>query len=574
MASVDGTKSYVASSDELLQQACGPCKDEGEIKEAKYFCEKCKEHLCFDCRNDHKKFKATKNHPIVSVHLTQGTNSTAIRGTFAILCGCDQKQAVEVYCENHAEVICPTCETIKHRNCKTSPIKDKVTRDTKKELKELMNEAKSLIIEIENCKKDGEANRKKLEGKKEECKKEVTAFRREINLILDKMEKEILESLDSLSNQNLQAIEKHVAAMTVSLKAMNANLDSIDNAYKTKKDEVMFSANVKFSKTLSEYDDLIQDIRNSMQLPDLKFKQNKKLTDLLKQGEGLGIIDTSEVGETDQDHVIILDLKVRSKKEVSVKLSDDGLTPQITGCTFLSNGHILLSDYNNNMMKLLDCDLSINKSLMLSEGPNDVASVGKNEAVIIFSYSKYFQYIDTHPDLKLGKKVTLPAECRGLNVVYEEIFTSCHKKSGSDEIWRLDKSGKILSKIMFTQDSSGFSDHLCVCLGVPKPRVYFTDWRNARVNCFQLDGKMVYQYQDEIMKGLNGIYVDSVGNSLVCGTDSHNVVVITANGRKHGELLTSNDITRPKCIDFRPEDNTLIVGCANSSNFFVCKLGK
>ena len=94
------------------------------------------------------------------------------------------------------------------------------------------------------------------------------------------------------------------------------------------------------------------------------------------------------------------------------------------------------------------------------------------------------------------------------------------------------------------------------------------------MTCFQLDGKMVYQYEDKELKRPNGIYVDSAGNSLVCGTNSHNVVVITADGRKHGELLTSYDITKPRCIDYRPQDNTLIVGCGNYSKLFVYKLGK
>ena len=572
MASVDGSRSFLASSDEVLQHACGPCKDEGETNEAKYFCEKCKEHLCFDCRNDHKKFKATKNHSIVSAHLTQGTGSTATKGAFAILCGCDQKQAVVVYCEKHAEVICPTCETIKHRNCKTCPIKDKVTKDTKKELKELMNKAKSLKAEIENCKKDGEANRTKLDGKKENCKKEIAAFRREINMILDKTEKEILEKLDKSLYRNLQAIEKQIAAMTASLKAMDTNLNTIDNAYKTNRDDVMFSANVKLSKSLSEYDDLIQDIRNGMQLPDLVFQENKDLKDLLKSGEGLGTINTSETGETEQDPVIILDMKVKSKKEVNVELSDDDIVPQITGCAFLSNGRILISDYNNSKVKLLDSEMFLMKSLKLSEEPKNVAAVGENKAIIKFGKSNDFQYIYTHPNLKLGKKITFTEKCLGLCFFNNEIYTTCHKSSGCDEIWRLDSAGNIMSKIMLTQDSSRTSEYLGVCLRGSIPRVYLTDWN--RVTCFQLDGKMLYQYRAEENTGTRGIYVDSMGNSLTCGYTSGSIVVITADGRKHGELLKSKDLREPSCIDYRPDNNTLIVGCANKSSLFVCKLGK
>ena len=574
MASVDGRRSFVASSDEVLQHTCGPCEDDGETKEANHFCEICKVYLCFDCRNDHTIFKATKNHSIVSAHLTQGTVSTdTSRVAFAILCGCNQKRAVEVYCEKHAEVICPTCEAIRHRNCKTCPVTDKVTKDAKKNLNEVMDKAKSLKAGIEILKQGGEANRKKINDNKEECNKLITDFRREINTLLDKMEKEIVVSLDKRSNQQLQAIEKQIAAMTASLQALDTDLDIIENATKLNRDEIMFSANVKLSKSISEYDELIKDIRNSMQPPKLEFQKNKKLIDMLKSVEGFGKIEPSEIDSVQQDHVITLDMKVKSTNEVNIKLSDDGKGPYITGCTFLSNGGVLLCDHWNIKVKLLDCDMSIKKSLKLSDNPYNVAAVDENEALITFGVSKDLQFIYTLPELKQGKRITLPNKCYGLQVVNNEIYTTCHKDSGHDEIWRLDRAGNILNKIVLTQSSSGGSEYLGLCLAGSNPGVYLSDYNNSRVNCFQLDGKMVYQYKDKELKRPNGIYVDLAGNSLVCGTDSHNVVVITADGRKHGELLTDKDIRNPRCIDYRREHNTLIVGCENNAKLFVYTLG-
>ena len=577
MASVDGSRSYLAGSDEVIKHTCGPCKDDGETKEANYFCEPCNVHLCFDCRNDHKTFKATKNHSIVSVHQPQRIGSASSKGAYRILCSCNQKRAVAVYCEKHGDVVCPTCKTVKHRKCKTCPIKDKVDKHTQKQFKELMAKAKSLKAEIESCIQNGEANRKSIDKYKDECKKDISGFRIEINKLLDKMEEDIIERLDETAKQNLLAIEKQIADMTASLQALNTELDVIDNANKTNKDEIMFSAKVKISNSISEYDDLIQDIRNGMWQPKLKFEQNKKLTDILKIVEGLGRIEPSETDSAQQDHVVLLDMKVKSTKEVDINVPNDDRSPSITGCTFLSNGHIILCDNENKKLKLLDSDMSVKKSLKFSDYPWNVAAVGEKEAIITFTNigNNDIQYIYTQPDLKMGEKITLPDKCCGLQVFNDELYTTCHKASGHDEIWRLDRAGNIMSKIVLTQSSSGRSDYLGLCLAGSSPRVYLTDWNNSRVTCFQFDGKKVYQYEDkEQLERPNGIYVDSAGNSLVCGTDSQNVVVITADGRKHGELLTSNDIRSPSCIDYRPEDNTLIVGCWNSSKLFVYKLGK
>ena len=572
MASVDGKKSYLASSDEILQRACRPCQGDGETKEAKYFCEVCKDYLCFDCRNDHKTLKATKHHSIVAVQETKGTGSTATKGAFVILCTCDQKRAVEVYCEKHDEVICRTCETIKHRSCNTCPIKDKVSKNTKKEFKELMDKATSLQAGAESCKKDGEENHKKLEISKEERKKEILAYRRKLDQILDKMETDSLTDLDEKANNQLVKIQKNIATLTTSQQELNTDIDIIDNANETNDEGIMFSAIVKLSKNISTYDELIQDIRQCIQQPKLEFHKHEMLLNVLKNVEGLGEIETSETWSVQRNCVEILDMKVKSTKEVNIKLADDSYTPYIDGCAFLSHNRILLCDYNNSKLKLLNSEMSIKKSLKLSGRPYNVAAVSENEAIITISGSNDLQFVDTHPDLKLGKTITLPVKCYGPYVVNDEIYTAYHKESGHDEIWRLGRAGNILSKTVLTQTSSGHSNYLGLCLARPNPRVYLTDWDNSVVTCFQLDGKMVYQYQDQGLKYPLGIFVDTAGNSLVCGYNSHNVIVITADGRKHGELLTSKDVRKPWSIDYRPEDQTLIVGCNDNSKLFVYKL--
>ena len=44
---------------------------------------------------------------------------------------------------------------------------------------------------------------------------------------------------------------------------------------------------------------------------------------------------------------------------------------------------------------------------------------------------------------------------------------------------------------------------------------------------------MVYQYEDKDLKGPLGIYVESAGNSLVCGYDSNNVVTAEVENTKN-----------------------------------------
>ena len=169
MAAVDASKCVQASSDEVRQKACGPCEDDGKTSDANLFCEICKVYLCFDCTKDHKAFKATKNHPIISTDLVPAQGSASSNAAFAILCSCNQKRAIEIYCEKHDQVICTICEAMNHKSCKTYQVNDKVTRDARNVLKELMDKANALTTEIRYCKHNGEAQRRKLDAMKEKC---------------------------------------------------------------------------------------------------------------------------------------------------------------------------------------------------------------------------------------------------------------------------------------------------------------------------------------------------------------------------------------------------------------------
>ena len=256
-----------------------------------------------------------------------------------------------------------------------------------------------------------------------------------------------------------------------------------------------------------EYEELIHDIRNRVQQPKLEFEKNEKLRDLLDSLEEFARMDPSSIGSVQQDHVI-LDMKVESRNEVNIKLVDDVHDPYISGCTFLSNDNILLCDNSNKSVKLLDSDMSIKNSLKLSYGPCgpwDVAAVGKSKAVITYFCVPFLQYIYKYPDLKLGKNIILPGVCFGLNIDKEEIYTT---KYGHNEIWRLDRAGNIISKIALTQNCSCRSVYLGLCcLPGSNPRVYLTDLENSRVTCVQMDGKIVFQYEDKgQLRGPAGIY--------------------------------------------------------------------
>ena len=129
MASVDGSRSVVSSSDQTGQTVCNPCRYADVHKEASHYCKDCQEYLCKTYADSHKGLKLLRNHVLILVSdlSQQPIQSRCV--SYSVHCGCDQYVAATDFCETHEEVICHSCKTILHRKCKTFHINSKSATD-------------------------------------------------------------------------------------------------------------------------------------------------------------------------------------------------------------------------------------------------------------------------------------------------------------------------------------------------------------------------------------------------------------------------------------------------------------
>jgi len=73
-------------------------------------------------------------------------------------------------------------------------------------------------------------------------------------------------------------------------------------------------------------------------------------------------------------------------------------------------------------------------------------------------------------------------------------------------------------------------------------KLYYTCLYTDTVRCCDLDGTPQWEFNDElVLTGSCGISVDNDGNVYVVGRTSNNVVVISPDGQRHRQLLSSQD---------------------------------
>ena len=81
------------------------------------------------------------------------------------------------------------------------------------------------------------------------------------------------------------------------------------------------------------------------------------------------------------------------------------------------------------------------------------------------------------------------------------------------------------------------------------------------MTCCDLQGTTQWEFKDErVLKCLLGISLDNDGNVYVAGKDSINVVVISPDGQRHRQLLSSKDgLVNPIVLDYERSTNKLLV---------------
>ena len=101
-------------------------------------------------------------------------------------------------------------------------------------------------------------------------------------------------------------------------------------------------------------------------------------------------------------------------------------------------------------------------------------------------------------------------------------------------------------------------------------KLYYANINTHTVKCCDLNGTTQWEFKDDrVLQGPVGISVDNDGNVYTVGFYSNNVVVISPNGQRHRQLLSSNDgLISPRVLDYDRSTNRLPV-VNNSSAAFL-----
>ena len=552
--------------------ACDPCEYDHISKKAASYCQECAEYLCESCKTSHGKLKLTRSHKLLSGELMPPKRSAGkMQVLDTVLCSC-MKHEVSIYCKEHCSLVCVNCRTLHHRRCKTSDIDEEILSFNVDNTKTTIGNFNALNKNISTLQESREHDLRTLSLGAENCRDRVKQFREELIAQLDSMEAKSLSDISILETQEQEPIVQQV---NICKSAMNRLVDDNRNlqlAIERADTRSIFMCNIQLSQAVTSLTAITEEITKEVYQPYISFECNPAISFAGDQDLGKVRCHTSRTFSKGFDEMCIT-----AGNKINVKLQSDAYDAFISGSTFLSSGKLVLCDYDNKKLKLLDKSLQMKESIDVPGGPWDVAPVNQHQVIVTFPYGKYLQFIQVTPSLALGHKVDLGMECRGVAVSRESIYISL-VDSGQCKIGIYDLTGKqklMIGPYSYNDGKLLFKKPLYI--DVYNEKIFVSDVdeksKTSTVYCLKSNGNVLYTISSPPFKRCRGISVDDYENVLVCDKESHKVFLITRDGKEVREFLTEKDgLYQPLTTSFRRSDGTLVVGCINRNDILVFTL--
>ena len=318
-----------------------------------------------------------------------------------------------------------------------------------------------------------------------------------------------------------------------------------------KKKRLRFDISVKEEKDHQTLTDQLANLVN-------RVTESEEVVDL----EDVAVLDV-EVDDTTVNTQTKSFLNIKSCSvvtEVDVRVRSDENVPSIYGCCWMPDGKVILCDYDNDNIKILDKDFKIKFTAPCVSAPVDVDCINETSAVVTLPSAKALQFISVNPGFKFQQKRDLNLHCEGICVRGKNIFVCIAESEPSKKgVKVLNLNGDDVSFISHL--GPGTSSYLCVTTDGTK--IYYTGGydKSAFIKCITKDGYGIFSVSSSELDYPRGIVHDEMNNIMICDCSKRCVQIINADGKCGKILLTENDnMYAPESMSLNKTYDKLIIG--------------
>jgi hypothetical protein len=466
-----------------------------------------------------------------------------------------------------------------HGDCKNATIMEKIIKNVKTStmFTDMEYLIKEMIEIIGNIRQNRKTNSSGVKEQKRIIENEIQELRTTINTHLDKLQENLTTELNEAEIQVTDETRELLVSLDEKQKELTEYQTKMVNIKRYASDLQTFIAVKQIEKDVETNDMCLQSLLNGDRLnqANLSCKIDTDLRTITTSIKKLGevVVESKPCDMTfarkqdKQAQMMVSDLSPSmSVQNIQMKLTQKinikGIG--ITGCSLLSDGGIALSSYSTDTVSFINKEgaelfqISKDKTGLYAY---DTVCIKDTNSVAVSSGvgdSRCLTIIDIEGE-EVMTTISIDTDIYGMAVRGKAIYY-CAENNG---LKMLNLSDKTVSDII-NRNMSGV-----YYVATSGDNLYYTNTDTHTVTYCNLHGTTQWEFKDErLLQYPLGISVDNDGNVYVVGYDSNNVVVISPDGKRHRQLLSSKDgLKKPRVVDYDRSTNRLLVVNYNSTAF-------
>lgn len=276
---------------------CGPCKADNKNQEAFGFCQFCKHYLCKSCYSYHQNLG--KIHILLEREAMPRETPTPLSTSDPLVESCKRHKhkTIELYCKNHDEVCCVICATGRHKQCDCFYIPEyteQLTQSPADECSTILKLIKALISQFETVKSESATRLKDLDRQKREFSQAVKKYRREIDVALDQLEKQVISGMKQVIDINTKDINENIEKCEDALKALNDTVTDAEMAVESSGVNRVFTLSKMSNKLLQESNTVLKSVCDSSVNVEIKFDENYEILKNVRKTKTFGKVSVKK----------------------------------------------------------------------------------------------------------------------------------------------------------------------------------------------------------------------------------------------------------------------------------------
>ena len=557
---------------------CGICENRHISKPSAAWCRECEEGLCTECIEYHSSWKLSRGHTTVPIAEYQKLPSYVLQ----IKEHCSEHhEKFNLYCKEHECPCCGICNVENHKDCKEVTVLGNITKNVKTST--MFNETEYLIKEmfenIGKIRQNRETNSSSVKEQKRIIQNEIQELRTKVNNHLDKLQENLMKELIELEKQVTEETRELLVSLDEKQKKLIEYQTNIVNIKKYASELQTFIAVKQIEKDVETHDTCLHSLVHSDRLNQAKLTYTidtglknittsiQKFAKVVVESKPCEMVFVQRKDKQAQMMVAELspplsveNIQLNLKQKINIKETN------IRGCSVLPDGRMVFSCIGSRTLRFFNKEgiesFQISKDNTGSSTYDTVYIKDINSVAVSsgFGGNACIDIIDIERK-KVMTTISMDTYILGMAVRGITIYYRARNKG----LKMLNLSDRSVSDII-SSNMSGV-----VYVATSDDKLYYTNTNTNTVTCCDLHGTTQWEFKNTgVLQVPYGISVDNDGNVYVVGFSSRNIVVISPDGQRHKQLLSSKDGSScPIVLDYDKSTNRLLVVSESSTAAFL-----